>query len=178
MKKIFLLSLFVLAVGQRVAAQEKYHFTIHPKQDTILVYDAHDQVVLRFGKNLFVYRQTPIKVTKEKKEFVFSDSEGELGRVSSKRYKKIHLADGNTYTLASGNKKLSYRKEGHACASAEYSFSRGDALAVGKVEVEMNVDTDSIFIPFLFQGVLTHIRATREATQVAWITTMQSFYLY
>jgi hypothetical protein len=174
MKKMLLFSLFVLTAGQRVAAQEKYHFTVHPKQDTILVYDAYDQVILRFEKNLFVYRQTPITVTKAKKELIFSDPEGELGRVSSKRYKKIHLADGNTYVLASGKKKLSYRKEGRACASAEYSFSRHDALAIGKVEVEMNVDTDSTFIPFLFQSVLMHIRATRVATRIAWNTTMQS----
>ncbi|MDR0743832.1 MAG: hypothetical protein LBF05_05705, partial [Tannerella sp.] len=98
MKKLVILLLFVLTAGRLVDAQEKYHFTIYPKQDTVVVYDANENVVLLYGKDVFVYRQIPIKVTKEKKRIVFSSSGGELGRVSSKRYGKIYLADGRVYT--------------------------------------------------------------------------------
>jgi hypothetical protein len=175
MKKLVLLLLFVLTAGRLVDAQEKYHFTIYPKQDTVVVYDAHENVVLLYGKDVFVYRQTPIKVTKEKKRIVFSSSDRELGRVSSKRYGKIHLADGSVYTLASGKKKLSYKKDGHVYASSEYSFSSSYPYSAGKVDVEMSVDTDLTFLPFLFQSVLAHIRGTKEAEQISWITSMLLF---
>jgi hypothetical protein len=172
MKKIVIL-LFVLTTGRLVDAQEKFHFTINPKQDTILVYDVHNNVVLLYGKDVFVYRQTPIKITKDKKEIVFSSPDGELGRVSSKRYKKIHMANGNMYVLTSGKKKLSYKKEGRVYASSEYSFSSSYPYSSGKVDVEMSVDTDLNFIPFLFHGVLAHIRGTREAEQMSRIVSMQ-----
>jgi hypothetical protein len=174
MKKIIILLLIVLTTGTLMNAQKKYHFTINPKQDTVVVYDAHDNAVLLYGKNIFVYWQTPIKVTKDKKEIVFSSPDGELGRVSSKRYKKIHMADGSVYTLASGKKKLSYKKEGRVCASSEYSFSISYPYSSGKVDVEMSVNTNLTFIPFLFQGVLAQIRGTREVEQMFWIiSTMQ-----
>jgi hypothetical protein len=165
MKRIgILLLLYVLTNSVWVDAQEKYRFTINPGQDTVMVYDAHDNVVLMYGKDIFVYRQTPIKVTKDKKEIIFSSQDGELGRVSSKKYRKIYLADGSTYVLVSGKRKLSYKKEGRVCASSGYSYSSG---LWDKVDVEMSVDTDLNFIPFLFQSVLAHIQGTREAEQLS-----------
>jgi hypothetical protein len=94
-------------------AQEKYHFTLNSKQDTVIVYDVHNNVVLLYGKDVFVYRQSPIKIAKDGKKIVFSSLDGELGRVSSKKYRKVHLTDGNMYVLESGKKKLSYKKEGY-----------------------------------------------------------------
>jgi hypothetical protein len=176
MKKFVILLLFVLTLGRLMDAQEKLHFTIYPQQDTIVVYDAHENVVLLYGKDVFVYRQTPVKVTKAKKEIIFSSSDGELGRVSSKRYRKIHLADGSVYTLASGKKKLSYKKEGHVCVSSEYSFGSAYPYSAGKVDVEMSVDADLNLIPFLFQSVLAHIRGTEEAERMFWIMSMQSLF--
>jgi hypothetical protein len=154
-------------------AQEKYHFTLNSKQDTVIVYDAHNNVVLLYGKDVFVYRQSPIKIAKDGKKIVFSSSDGELGRVSSKKYKKVHLTDGNMYVLASGKKKLSYKKDGRVCASSEYSFNSSYPYSSGKVDVEMSVDTDLNIIPFLFQSVLAHIRGTREAEHMHWITSTQ-----
>jgi hypothetical protein len=165
MKRIGILLLFVLTNSVWVDAQGKYRFTINPEQDTVIVYDAQDNVVLMYGKDIFVYRQTPIKVTKDKKEIIFSSRNGELGRVSSKKYRKIYLADGSTYALASGKRKLSYKKDGRVCASSGYSYSNGD-----KVDVEMSVDTDLNFIPFLFQSVLAHIQGTREAEQLSGLS--------
>ncbi|MDR0431060.1 MAG: hypothetical protein LBH58_11345, partial [Tannerellaceae bacterium] len=141
--------------------------------DTVTVYDAHDNVVLLYGKDVFVYRQSPIKIAKDGKETVFSSPDGELGRVSSKKYKKIHLSDGSMYVLASGKKKLSYKEDDRVCASAEYSFSISYPYSSGKVDVEMSVDTDLNFIPFLFHSVLAHIRGTKEAEKMLWITMLQ-----
>ena len=178
MKKIVILLLLVLTTGMLMNAQEKYHFTINPKQDTVVVYDVHDNVVLLYGKDVFVYRQIPIKITKDSKRIIFSSSDGELGRVSSKKYKKIHLADGRMYVLASGKKKLSYKKDGYVCASSVYSCSSSSPYVVdGKVDVEMNIgDTDLNFIPFLFQGVLAHIQGTRDVEQLYWTTSILSLF--
>jgi hypothetical protein len=33
-------------------AQKKYHFTLNPQQDAVVVYDAYDCVVLLYGKNI------------------------------------------------------------------------------------------------------------------------------
>jgi hypothetical protein len=167
------LLLFIIINSISVNAQEKYHFTLNSKQDTVVVYDAHNNVVLLYGKDVFIYRQSPIKITKNRKEIVFSSSDGELGRVSSKKYKKVHLTDGSIYVLASGKKKLSYKKEGRVCASSEYSFSISYPYSSGKVDVEMSVDTDLNFIPFLFQSVLAHIKGTRTTEKTLWITMQQ-----
>jgi hypothetical protein len=154
-KKIVILLLFVLTNGILVNAQEKYHFTINPEQDTTVVYDAQDNVVFLYGKDVFVYRQTPIKVTKDKKVVIFLSSDEELGRVSSKKYRKIHLADGNMYVLVSEKKEIVIQKNGHVCASSKYSYSISyPYFEVNKVEVEMSVDTDLNFIPFLFQIII------------------------
>jgi hypothetical protein len=177
MKKIGILLLLVLANGVLVDAQETYRFTIDPltlKKDTIKVYDERDDVVLMHGKNIFVYRQTPIKVTKDKGERVFSSPDGELGRVSSKYYKKIHLADGSTYIFATSRKnkssyKVSFKKDDNVCAYLEYSFRSGYPSSMwDKVDVEMGVDTDTDFIPFLFQCALLQIRVTRMVEQSIW----------
>jgi uncharacterized protein YkuJ len=170
-KAFGLLLLFVLINGVSVDAQEKYRFTINPEQDTIVVYDAHDNVVLLYGKDVFVYRQTPINVVKDKKQIVFASPNGELGKVSSKKYRKIRLTDGSMYVLASGKRKLSYKKDGQVCANVEYFHSSNSFpyVAENKVDVEMNVDTDLNFIPFLFQSVLAHIRGTREAEQLLFV---------
>jgi hypothetical protein len=155
-------------------AQEKYHFTISSTQDTIAVYDAHDNVVLLYGKDVFTYRQIPVKVTRNKKEIIFSFPDGELGRVSSNKYRKIYLEDGSMYVLTSGKKKLSYKKDGRVCASSEYSFSSSYPYSAGKVDVEMSVDTDLNFIPFLFQSILAHIQGTREAEEILRTTSILS----
>jgi hypothetical protein len=172
-KTLGVLLLFIFINSISVNAQEKYHFTLNPKQDTVIVYDTHDNVVLLYGKDVFVYRQSPIKIAKDGKEIVFLSSDGELGRVSSKKYKKVHLADGSMYVLASGKKKLSYKKDGSECASSEYSFSINYPYSSGKVDVEMNVDTDLNFTPFLFQSVLAHIKGTSKAEKTLWITMQQ-----
>jgi hypothetical protein len=162
-----MLLMFVLMNNLLVDAQEKYRFTINSQPDTIVVYDAQDNVVLLYGKDVFTYRQTPIKITKDKKKLVFSSPNEELGSVSSKRYRKIHTADGSTYELKSGKKKLSYKKDGHICAASNYSFNnRGK-----KVDVEMNVETEDLnLIPFLFQSTLAHIQGTKEAEQLLWMS--------
>jgi hypothetical protein len=53
------------------------------------------------------------------------------------------------------------------CASSSYTYS-GAPYFAGKVDVEMSVDTDLNFIPFLFHGVLAHIRGMKEAEQLLW----------
>jgi hypothetical protein len=177
MKKNVILLLFILINSILVDAQEKYHFTINSKQqDTIALYDAHDNVVLLYGKDLFVYRQTPIKVTGNKKEIIFSFPDRELGKVSSRKYRKIYLEDGNMYVLISGKRKLSYKRDGRVCANAGYSFSGRYPYSTGKVDVEMSVDvdTDLNFIPFLFHSVLAHIQGTKEAEQLLWILWINS----
>jgi hypothetical protein len=167
MKRIGMLLMFVLMNSLLVNAQGKYHFTINSRQDTIVVYDAQNTVVLLYGKDAFVYRQTPIKLTKDKKKLVFSSPDKELGSVSSKRYRKIHTTDGSTYELKSGKKKLSYKKDGHICAVSNYSFNNRDK----KVAVEMNVETEDLnLIPFLFQSTLAHIQGTKEAEELLWMS--------
>jgi hypothetical protein len=171
-KRVSLLLLFVLA-NMWAGAQEQYHFTVDygSKQDTIAVYDAHDNVVLLFGKDVFVYRQAPVTVAKDKRSLVFSSAGKELGKVSSKKYKKIYLADSSMYVLESGKKKLSYKKDGRVCASAGYSYSCYPYFSGNKVDVEMSIDdTDLSFTPFLFQSTLAHIQGTRTAEQLFWIT--------
>ncbi|MDR0574447.1 MAG: hypothetical protein LBG96_10540 [Tannerella sp.] len=64
MKKNGILLLFVLTNSVLLDAQEKRRFTVKSKQDTVVVYDAHDNAVLTYGKDVFVYRQTPIKKTR------------------------------------------------------------------------------------------------------------------
>jgi hypothetical protein len=179
MKRIGILLLLVLANGVLAEAQEKYHFSFKPrtlKKDTIIVYDEQDNVVLMYGKDIFVYRQTPITVSKDKRERVFSSPNGELGRVSSKHYKKIHLADGSTYELAPGMMKLAYKKDDRICARAEcYSGRYYPYLVESKVDVEMSVDTDLNLTPFLFQGVIAHIKYTRymeRLHRLTWIATV------
>jgi hypothetical protein len=168
-KALGVLLLLIFTNSISVDAQKKYHFTLNPKQDTVVVYDAHDNVVLLYGKDVFVYRQTPIKITRDKKEIVFSSPDGELGRVSSKKYIKIHVADGSVYTLVPGKKKLSYKRDGHVCASSEYSFSSGYPYSSGKVDAEMSIDdTDLNLIPFFFQSVLAHIKGTKDIEQLVW----------
>ena len=175
MKKIRLLLLFILANSALADGQEKLRFTVKSKQDTVVVYDAHDHAVLTYGKDVFIYRQSPIKVSRDKKEIVFSSQDRELGRISSKKCRKIHLADGSMYVLSSGKKKLSYKKEGQVCASAEYSFGSANPYYVGEVvTVEMSVDTDLNFVPFLFQSVLAHIQGTKEAERLAWLSLFNS----
>jgi hypothetical protein len=165
MKRLGMLMMFVLMNNLVADAQEKYHFTINSKQDTVVVYDARDNAVLLYGKDVFVYRQTPIQLTKDKKKIVFSSPDKELGSVSSKKYRKIYMADGSMYKLTSGKKKLSYKKDGHPCAASNYSFNNRDK----KIAVEMNVETaDLTIIPFLFQSTLTHIQGTKEAEQLLW----------
>ncbi|MDR0749791.1 MAG: hypothetical protein LBF62_09505 [Tannerellaceae bacterium] len=167
MKRIGMLLMFVLINNLLADAQEKYHFTINSKQDTVVVYDVHDNAVLLYGKDAFVYRQTPIKITKDKKKIVFSSPDKELGRASSKKYRKFYMADGSMYELASGKKKLSYKKDGHISAASSYSFNDRDE----KIDVEMNVEAaDQDFLPFLFQGVLAHIQGTKEAEQLLWMS--------
>jgi hypothetical protein len=170
MKRIGILSLFVFAGSVSADAQDRFHFTINPKQDTIVVYNAQDSVVLRYGKGVFTYRQTPVKMTKNKRKIIFSSPDGELGRVSSGKYRKIYLEDDSVYALAFGKRKLSYKKEGRVCAGAGYSFGGSYPYPAGKVDVEMSVDTDSNLIPFLFQSVLAHIQGTRNAFVIAWVS--------
>jgi hypothetical protein len=161
--------LFIFINSISVDAQEKYHFTLNSKQDTIVVYDAHDNVVLLYGKDVFVYRQTPIKITGDKRKIVFSTPDKELGSVSSKKYRKIYLTDGSMYMLTSGKKKQAYKKDGHVCADANYSYNSSYPYSVGdRVDVEMSIgdNTDLNFIPFLFQSVLAHIRGTKEMEQL------------
>jgi hypothetical protein len=159
--------MFVLINNLLVDAQEKYHFTINSGKDTVVVYDAQNTVVLLYGKDVFTYRQTPIKRTKDKKKMVFSSPDKELGCVSSKKYRKIYTADGSTYELKSGKKKLSYKKDGHICAVSNYSFNNRDK----KIDVEMNVETEDLnLIPFLFQSTLAHILGTKEAEQALWMS--------
>jgi hypothetical protein len=175
MKKIVTLLMFILLDNTLMNAQEKFHFTINSKQDTIIVYDAHDNVILLYGKDIFVYLQTPIKMTKNKKEIIFSSPDKELGRIASKKYKKIYLEGGSIYVLTSDKKKLSYKKNGYVCASSEYSYSNSYPYFAGnKIDIEMSVDTDLNFIPFLFQSVLAHIQGTREAEEILWITSILS----
>lgn len=173
MKKVAILLLLVLANGISVEALETYRFTFNPgrlKKDTITVYDERDSVVLMYGKDIFVYRQNPITVSKDKRKRIFSSQDGELGRVSSKKYKKISLADGSTYDLVSGIRKLSYKKDGRVCASSEYYCGGGSFPMWDKVYVEMSIDTDLNFTPFLFQGVLAHINGIRDAEQLIWLS--------
>jgi hypothetical protein len=174
MKKIGILLLLVLANSVLVDAQETYRFTFKPrtlKKDTITVYDEKDNAVLMYGKDIFVYRQTPITVSKNKKERVFSSPAGELGRASSKRYRNISLADGSTYELAPGMMKLAYKKDGRICARAEYYCGSYFPYTVGnEVDVEMSVDTDTDFTPFLFQSVLAHINVTRSSELSFWLS--------
>ena len=178
MKKIWILLLFALANTALVNAQEKYHFTFNTKQDkdTTVVYDAHGNVVLLYGKDIFTYQQTPIKIAKDKKNLVFSSPDGELGRVASKKYKRIYLADSSMYVLKSGKRKLSYKKAGRACANAEYSYNSHPFFVDSKVYVEMSVDTpDSFLTPFLFHGVLAHIKGTQMSEELIWWSSFPYF---
>jgi hypothetical protein len=177
-KALGVLLLFIFTNSISVDAQEKYHFTLSSKQDTIVVYDAHDNVVIQYGKDVFVYRQTPIKITGDKKNVVFSTSDRELGRVSSKKYRKIYLVDGSIYVLASGKKKLTYKKEGHVCADAKYSYNSNYPYYVGdRVDVEMSIDdTDLNLIPFFFQSVLAHIKGTKEMEQLVWLSSISTLF--
>jgi hypothetical protein len=170
MKRIGMLMMFVLMNNLLVKAQEKYHFTINSnnsKQDTIVVYDAQDNAVLLYGKDIFVYRQTPIIIAKDKKKIVFSSPDKEWGSVSSKKYRKIYTADGSIYELTSGKKKLSYKKDGHPCATSNYTYDNRNK----KIAVEMNVETaDLNLIPFLFQSTLAHIQGTKGVEQLLWMS--------
>jgi hypothetical protein len=166
---VLLLLIFVNSIS--MDAQEKYYFTLNSKQDTVVVYDAHDNIVLLYGKDVFVYRQTPIKIIGDKKK-VFSTPDKELGKMSSKKYRKIYLTDGSMYVLASGKKKLAYKKDGRVCADAKYSCNSSCPYLVGdRVDVEMSIDdTDLNFIPFLFQSVLAHIQGTKDMEQLVWLS--------
>jgi hypothetical protein len=175
MKRIGILLLFVLANSVLAVAQENYRFTVKSGQDTVVVYDTHDNAVLMYGKDVFVYRQTPIKVTKNKKEIIFSSQDKELGRISSKKCRKIYLADGSMYVLSSGKRKLSYKKDGQVCASSAYSYNTTYPYYTSDVvNVEMSVNTDLNFIPFLFHSVLAHIQGTKEAEQSVWLSWFNS----
>jgi hypothetical protein len=171
MKKAGLLLLFILTNSVLVDAQEKYHFTVDAKHDTIAVYDTRDNVVLLYGKDVFVYQQTPIKVIKDRKKIIFSSPIGELGKVSSNKYRKIYLTNGSMYILSSGKRKLSYKKDGQVCASAEYSYNGSYPYVMSdRIDVEMNIDTDLDVIPFLFQSVIAHIQGTREAERLSFLS--------
>jgi hypothetical protein len=174
MKIIGMLLLFVLANSALADAQENYHFTVKSRQDTVVVYDAHDNAVLMYGKDVFIYRQTPVKVTRNKKEIIFSSQDKELGRISSKKCRKIYLANGDMYVLSSGKRKLSYKKNGEICASSAYSYRTAFPSHISDVNVEMSVDTDLNFVPFLFHSVLAHIKGTKEAEQLYWISLFDS----
>jgi hypothetical protein len=175
MKRIGILLLFVLANSALADAQEKYRFTVKAKQDTIVVYDTQDKNVLMYGKDVFVYRQTPIKVTGGKKGIVFSSQDKEWGRISSKKCKKIYLADGSLYVLSSGKRKLSYKKDGQVCASSTYSYTTASPYYTDDVvNVEMSVDRDLNFVPFLFFSVLAHIQGTKEAELLVWLSLLNA----
>jgi hypothetical protein len=173
---VLLLLIFINSIS--VNAQEKYRFTLNSGQDTVAVYDAHGNVVLLYGKGVFVYRQTPIKIIGDKKKFVFSTPDKELGKVSSKKYRKICLTDGSMYVLASGKKKLAYKKDGHVCADAKYSYNSGYPYFAGdRVDVEMNIgDKDLNFIPFLFQSVLAHIQGTKDMERLVWLSSVSALF--
>ena len=155
-----------------VNAQEKYHFTFNTKQDndTIIVYDAYNNPVLLYGKDVFTYQQTPIKIVEDKRKFVFSSPDKELGRVSSKRYKRIYLADSSTYVRKAGERELSYKKDGRVCANAEFTYNTYPlfvANSVNKVYVEMSVDSTDLYLtPFLFYGTLKHIKRMQRSEKI------------
>jgi hypothetical protein len=185
MKKLAVCLLVVALMDAAPAGAEKYHFTINPQQDTIVVYDAANNAVLQYAKGFFVYRKAPITVTKDKKKFVFSSMGKEFGLIASKRCKKIYLFPGtevigqlskeNEYLLVSKKKNLSYKKAGKTCASAAYTFDSTFPQLVGnRVDVEMDVDTDLNFLPLLFHSVLAHIQkhnaAEKVSEQMTWWT--------
>ncbi|MDR3137302.1 MAG: hypothetical protein LBT73_00210 [Tannerellaceae bacterium] len=178
MKKFAVCVCVATLMGAMPVGAEKYHFTISPQQDTIVVYDASNNAVLQFAKDFFVYRNVPITVTKEKKKFVFSSMGKKFGVIASKRCKKVYLFPGtevigqlskeNEYLLVSKKKNLSYKQAGKTYASAGYTFNSTFPQLVGnRVDVEMNVNTDLNFVPLLFHSVLVHIQKTNAAEKAS-----------
>jgi hypothetical protein len=58
------------------------------------------------------------------------------------------------------------KRDGHVCADAKYSYGSSCLFEADRVDVEMSIDTDLNFIPFLFQSILAHIQGTKEAEQL------------
>ncbi|MDR2680893.1 MAG: hypothetical protein LBC47_08815, partial [Tannerella sp.] len=155
-----------ITVSSCLWAQETYYYTVDPRKDTVLVYDENRNVVILYSKNEFIFKDMPVRLSRDKKAIVFSGLSGELGRVASKRYRKIILADGSEYRISSGKRNFSYKKNGIRCAGGKYSFT-----ANGGAVVELYAN-DSSFLPFLFQTSIAHIKGTQLAEQLFWINLM------
>ena len=148
-----------------VYSQEKYFFNIPSlKNETIVANNKQGTSAISYSAKQLIYNQEEIFILKKGKKIILSNSLGNIGTASSKKFKKLSIDD-YTYKLISGKKKLSYIKtdEKKICGIASYEFT----------DKGINVEIESCepkIVPFLFLSTLAHINGTIDSEAIVNIT--------